>query len=448
MKTAWYLALVAAICFEGLGRKYLPAIPAVVFYFIKDVILIFGYFRFRPPAYVSRVTGYFYRGFKIVWGIAVVWTIIELFNPEHGSMALGLIGLRAYWLWWLAPVVIAQVLSDEQQKRRAIYVLLGTGAVVAAFAAIQFAFPSNAALNVYSVVEGTEVQQTFVTATGRGRVSSTFSYITGFSDFNILIPTLLLSIGLDAKEPRLRRSALIVACMCAAVVPMSGARVSVLIGALMLAVAGWSAGLIFTRMGRRLLIGGGAAVLLAVVAFPDAFAGVQSRFESSEETNERYVLAAAQVLPPIALAKFDYPAFGLGTGMLQNARGAMGVAVKMEVEAEVGRYLVELGPFGFLLIWLTKLGLAVALFRANLFLRRAGRRGAATAALCYSILALIGNFAFDHIWQALYFMGCGFILAEVIAVLRARALASAAAIATATAANDNPAVPPALPAAS
>jgi hypothetical protein len=45
---------------------------------------------------------------------------------------------------------------------------------------------------------------------------------------------------------------------------------------------------------------------------------------------------------------------------------------------------------------------------------------------------MIGNLAFDHIWQALYFMGCGSILAEVVSVLRDRA---AAADAAGTAAN-------------
>jgi hypothetical protein len=92
----------------------------------------------------------------------------------------------------------------------------------------------------------------------------------------------------------------------------------------------------------------------------------------------------------------------------------------MEVEAEAGRYLAELGPVGFLLIWTTKLGLLVALVRAHRILKRAGRRGAAAAALSYAFLTLFGSLAFDHIWQALYFLGCGSILAEVISVLRAR----------------------------
>jgi len=82
---------------------------------------------------------------------------------------------------------------------------------------------------------------------------------------------------------------------------------------------------------------------------------------------------------------------------------------------------------GFLLVWTVKLGLSIALLRAHRMLKRARRKGAATAALSYAILTMVGNLTFDHIWQALYFMGCGFILAEVLAVVRAQAAVVAAA---------------------
>ncbi len=50
MQTYWFVALISAVCLEGLGRRYLPFIPSAFFYFLKDVILLFGYVRFRPPA--------------------------------------------------------------------------------------------------------------------------------------------------------------------------------------------------------------------------------------------------------------------------------------------------------------------------------------------------------------------------------------------------------------
>jgi MFS family permease len=351
------------------------------------------------------------------------WTLIEVFNPEHQSGTLAVIGFRAYWLWWLAPALVAQVLRDEKERRRAIYFLLATSTVVAAFAAVQFVLPAEA--TVYTYIDGEKVEQATVSSTGRARVASTFSFLSGFSDFTILIPTLMLSLGLDSKEPLQRRAAFIVTGLTAATIPMAGSRFTVLVGAGILLISFWSSGLFFTRIGRRLLVGGVTAAVISVVAFPEALLGVESRFADEEETHRRYMLTAASVLPPLAIAMVDHPALGIGTGMLQNARIPMKINVSHEVEHEFERHLVELGTFGFLIVWTLKFGLSVALFRAHKFLKRAGRRGASTAALSYAILTMVGSLTFDHVWQALYFIGCGFILAEVFAVIRARALAAA-----------------------
>ena len=427
MKTAWYVALVVAICFEGMGRKFLPQIPNFVLYFLKDLVLLFGYLRFRRPRLISQTTSWLYRGFKVFWIAGFVWTVIELFNPEHASPLMGAVGMRAYWVWWAAPPVIASVLDNDKEKRRAIYALLIAAAVVSILAAVQFALPSTSALNSYAPIEGEDFQAFTVQSTGRSRVASTFSFVSGFADFTVLVPTLILALGLDAREPRMRKVALIVTCMTAAVVPMSGARASVLIGAAVLIISASSAGLLFTKIGRRIVVSGIAAAVVAVVVFPEAFIGVQSRFDNEEETQGRLGEVAVTLLPPLAMATFKYPALGVGTGMMQNARVMLHIPAPIEVEAEVGRYLAELGPIGFVLIWTTKLGLMVALLRAHRILKRAGRRGAAAAALSYAFLTMIGNMGFDHIYQALYFLGCGSILAEVVLVLRERAAATAAA---------------------
>ena len=252
-----FVLLVSAICLEGLGRRYLPWIPSVVFYFVKDPILLLGYLQFRPTPQVRKINGALYRGFGVFWIIAFGWTIIELFNPEQESFLLGFIGIRAYWLWWLAPPVIATVLQDQREKRRAIYALSAIAMCVAAFAVVQFAAPPTDAVNMYSVVDGQEIyaDMAVVASTGRARVASTFSFITGFSDFTVLIPTLLLSLGLETKDRRLRWSVLVATFATAAVIPMAGSRSSVLLGAGTLLVTAWASGLFFTRIGRRVLIG-------------------------------------------------------------------------------------------------------------------------------------------------------------------------------------------------
>jgi hypothetical protein len=145
--------------------------------------------------------------------------------------------------------------------------------------------------------------------------------------------------------------------------------------------------------------------------------GVESRFGNPEETRNRFA-QLANFIPPVALVTLDYPIAGIGTGMAQNARATMPGENKWEAEGEIDRLLIELGPIGFLLVWFARLGLLVALLRAYRMLKKAGRRGASAAALSYAALTMMGNLVFDHVYQALYFTGCGFILSEVASLVR------------------------------
>jgi len=352
--------------------------------------------------------------------------LANVFNPAQRSLALGLLGLRSYWLWWFAPPVIASALAEPRARDRALYVLVTIAVVVAILAAVQFASPADSSVNMYAVWNGEEVyaaDTATIQSTGRARVASTFAFVTGFTDFTVLVPALLLSLGLDSKTRRGRTAALAGTFITAAVLPMSGSRSALVEGAGVLVIAMWSAGLFFTRVGRRILLASIATAAIATVAFPDAVLGVQSRFEDTDETTSRFT-ELASVLPPVALSVFEYPAIGIGTGMEQNARVSFGAETAWDVESENGRYLVELGPGGYLLVWFGKLGIMVALFRAYKILKPAGRRGSAAAALAFGGLTMFGNLTYDHNWQALFFLGCGFVLAEVISVVQASSAAA------------------------
>jgi hypothetical protein len=420
MRKHWFLLLISSICLEGLGRKYLNAIPTTVFYLFKDVLLVWGYFTFKPPASITNMASRLYRGFAPALAFAILWTFLEMFNPDQGSLALAVIGFRSYWLWWIAPPVVAGVLSRAADRRRAILSLSIMAIGIASLAAVQFVSPANSAVNLNVVIDGEALYASdiaMVAETGRARVSSTFSFLSGFAAFTILVPTLLLSLGLEAQDRLVRRAALAATLLCAAVLPMAGSRSSVILGVAVLVLTAWSAGLFTTVIGRRIMVGGIAALILATVAFPDALTGVQGRF-NSDETSAR-IAQTLTVLPPVAMAVYDYPMAGIGTGMQHNSRAAMHVETSWTSESEISRYLVELGPVGTLAVWTAKLGLMIAFLRAYKILQRAGRRAPAGVALAYAAVTFFGNLTFDHVWQSLYFIGGGFILAETTAVMEA-----------------------------
>ena len=280
MQVAWFTLLFFSICLEGLGRRYLPGVPGFAFYFLKDVVLVAGFFVFPPPRVVKTTLKSLYGGFRDLLA-AGVWGGLHCRAVQPRSKTnklLGLIGFRSYWLWWiLAPVTIAGVLQNPRIKRRAINVLLFTTIGLCVLGAIQFASPPTSAVNLFSVVDGEEVYSAdiaIVAATGRARVASTFAFTTGFSDFVVLIPALLLSVGLESERKTQRKLALgATLLLAAAVLPMTGSRATVIWGGGVLVVTAWTSGLLFTRVGRRVLIGAVAGAILATTAVPGGVRG-------------------------------------------------------------------------------------------------------------------------------------------------------------------------------
>jgi hypothetical protein len=152
----------------------------------------------------------------------------------------------------------------------------------------------------------------------------------------------------------------------------------------------------------------------AVLLVPDAVQGVRDRFEGDPaETMSRFA-SAIQYVPPLALVFVDHPPLGMGTGALQNAANLRGELSPYVVENEHGRVLIELGVPGYLLMSAVRVGLIVALLRAGWFLRARGKRPAAGAAFALAALTLPGNLLFDHVFQALYFIGVGIVLEATV----------------------------------
>src|SRR5690242_6887166 len=97
-RVSWFVLLIAAICFEGIARKFLP-IPKASLYFLKDLILVGGA-AFGIRAVVTRTIRRLYGIALVPAALAVAVVLLQLFNPEQTSLPLGLVGLRSYCLWW------------------------------------------------------------------------------------------------------------------------------------------------------------------------------------------------------------------------------------------------------------------------------------------------------------------------------------------------------------
>jgi hypothetical protein len=427
----WMACLIFSICFEGQARKYFSA-PDALFYFLKDAVLLAGLPLFGIRRDVLRSAAWAYGPFVLALAAAFLWTFMQTMNPDHRSFVLAAVGMRSYWLWWLAPLIIASALREPEQRDRVVAVLIVTCLAIAGFAFLQFARPADDPINAYawSAEETAKDMEkaAVVGTTKRARVSSTFSYITGFTNFTVLVPGLLLALALGQAHTWIRGLGFLAVILMAIATPMSGSRSPIVLSGIFITIVVLTAGVLRSRAARRAVLAAAIALPLAVVVAPQAVEGLSDRFGGSD--TESRLLESLYILPPVAVTSFDYPVMGLGTGMEQNARVAMGIPSPYHVEAGEGRYLVELGVLGYLLFWLARLGLVLALIKAGLFVRRSGRLGIAGACFGYAALTMFGRMAFDHVWAALYFTGMGFFLYTVHAVRMERAIPDAPALAT------------------
>src|SRR5262245_50383430 len=98
----WQSALFGAfvlVVFEGALRKWAFPWAQAQIYFVKDAILLAAYLGFildrRKNLPALKGTGWI----KPVLLACVVWGCIEVFNPNSPSILVGLIGLKAYFLY-------------------------------------------------------------------------------------------------------------------------------------------------------------------------------------------------------------------------------------------------------------------------------------------------------------------------------------------------------------
>jgi hypothetical protein len=226
----------------------------------------------------------------------------------------------------------------------------------------------------------------------------------------------LLAVGLK-QSGFIRAAAILGAAATAAVAPTSGSRSPIVLGAAALLAVFWGAGLVRTRIGRRILVGGALAATLAVVAVPEAVEGVEARFNADAEETRGRVLDTLDILPPVALTRYEYEPFGRGSGMLQSARFSFGVALHPnDVEGEQGRILLEQGIVGYCLVWIARLGLVLALLRASVRFKRAGEGAFRGLSIALAVVPLFSYLVFDHVITALLFTAVGLVLRAAAAL--------------------------------
>ena len=410
-RAAVQLAMVVLVL-EGVFRKWLFLGAQDLIYFAKDVLLIAAYGGFLSER--RRLRGLWIPRAPALYftlALAAVWGVFEVLNPDLPNLFVGLLGFKSYFLYVPLLFVLPAVFPTDAGVARFMMRYLLLSIPVGLLAVAQFFSSSTSALNTYAR-SPTDDYSSAVTfgSSSFVRVTGTFSFITGYSAYLTAIVMLSLAV-LATTRWRLRGNWKIYIVLGMAVLGMlmTGSRGPVVIVGVTFPLYWWLAVVREKQRGAtfiRLMIG---VVLVGAFVFfvgGDALGAFQGRAAGNQtELLGRIAepfTAPLKVLPAAGL-------LGYGIGATHQAAAAVTPGIPPFswlrghlIEVEPGRVMLELGPIGFLLVYLSRLLLIGLAFQQAFRLKTLFHRSIAVASFMIFLSALPGGVIFDVTTGLLY----------------------------------------------
>jgi hypothetical protein len=441
------VALALAI-FEGAIRKWVFPGAQDLIYFAKDVFLLGAYagflrqrrqLRYRPPAAPA---------ISIALFVLILLGVLEIFNPNLPNMLVGLLGFKAYFFYMPLLYILPAVFPSDQALARSVRNYLRIAVPVGLLALAQFFSPAGSILNTYARSNEPVSAITFGSST-YVRVTATFSFISGYTAYLLAMSILLLA-WLGTVRWRLRGNLDLFAALAFTLLGMlmTGSRGPLLAFVAVLPLYWWLAIVRERQSGAtllRLLVGLGLIFLVLNQFGGEAMSAFEERASGSGgEVLERVwspFMAPFRALPSVG-------PFGFGIGAAHQAATALAggpipfVWLRgLAIEVESGRIMLELGPFGFALLYFVRLFMILFAFRQALILRVPFHRALAISSFLFFLVQLPGTIVYD-VTSSLYFWTSGGLLLTAMKLDREAVRAAARARQPSPA---RPALEPSLP---
>jgi hypothetical protein len=416
----WRLAVQAVLVLlivEGAIRKWLVPGAQDLVYFAKDVLLLAAYLGFWVHRRRLRNPRAEVPALWLALGAGAFYGLAQAFNPRLPSVLVGLLGFKAYFwyvpLLFIMPAVFPTDAALFRFLRR--YALLAVPVGLLAFA--QFLSPASSALNTYArVPQEAGYISTFGSST-QVRVTATFSYITGYSSYLLATSILILAL-LAFQRWRWRGQLALYAALAMTLLGMlmTGSRGPVFLLLLLFPIY-WLLAVVRERgrgavIGRQVLILGLLAMVLGNAA-PGAIEAFRGRAAGRGDVRERAL--APFTVPFDKMDEAGLVGYGIGAAH-QGAAAVVKNTLPYSwlrgnlVETESGKVMIELGPFGFVLIYFVRLYLVGFSLNQALRLRTRFHRALATGAFLLFLAEIPGSVVFDPTMDVYYWFFGGLLM--------------------------------------
>lgn len=348
------------IILEGAIRKWLLPDYQKEIYFAKDVILCGTYVNFflgslsRPSVKLPKIP-LFLLLLSIFWGIG------EIFNGALPNKLVGLFGFKSYFFYSLLIFLVPQLFKDKESLFKYIKQYGMWSMPVCVLGIFQFFSPPDSPLVSY--LEWSE-EPTIVSMVGDyPRISGTFSYISGYAVFLIVIVLyLFVFLSIKSNKSAFEKSFCFLGLLFAmGNLFMTGSRtpfIVLLIFVMVIFILEFMMKQkVKTNFFLKMIVTLGVVILCSGFFFNQAVKGLWNRSMESSDISERL----ENILKgPWIYASAEEP-FGSGIGSTHQiapllvAKGAELWNPIVQVEEESSRVVIEMGIIGFILFYLTKL---------------------------------------------------------------------------------------------
>ena len=410
------LFLVIWIMVSGAFRKwFFPEIEDVIYLF-GHAIVAGAYIRYFQDRLATRTPIFEPHPINIFFLILFIWGIACVFNPIMGNIFVGILGLVVYFYFIpLSYIFSYMVLSKEQLiKLLKIFVIISVPLLILAI--VQFYMPYYHPINTYV----RETQYNIALAGGRPRVTSTFSFISGFAVYLsllILICIYLLSVKGNSIQFTIFTSVNLV--LAALSILMTGSRGPATYCLLESIFYFFIAGILNMKLLIRLLPSIIIVILFTIGIFKfttfgfTIFDAFNTRASSSEDIIPRLMHTYTD---PFQFFK-KVGVYGVGIGDTFQGAVAFGhdplksMQITGGYEEEQGRIVVEIGFVGYVLMFLVRI--LVVKYFWDLFKKLKDEQLKNLALICIMFLLPFSfgltNLIFDITSNTLYWYVIGFL---------------------------------------